>query len=356
VERWIVNTAWGLSRLDVRIDMLLRLSEDNVFLRQIPSQVHLQPLPDGGRAALAKSLKEYLLRSPPQALLTFRSKDYQTVLAARRRYAPDAKVILVTGAMVSRRQERKRVGFFNALKQRIRIRRSWAKADRVICISPEIAEDWENSTPFTSNRLLVPPNPIITPTMLELATHPAPHPWLKQRDCPVLLGAGRLGPQKNFSLLLDAFALVRKQRECRLIILGKGEQQRQLKQQAVSLGIAEAVSFPGFSDNPYAYMASADLFVLSSAWEPYGIVLIEALALGTPVVSTDCPIGPGGILKHGALGRLVPPGDPAALSSAILETLTQSVDAEFLRRSVSEHSLENSAGAYLKIIQDCIDG
>lgn len=356
VERWIVNTALGLSQNHAQVDMLLRVAEDNDFLQQIPSQTRLIQMPNGGRAALAKTLKDYLLRYEPQVLLTYRSKDYKTVLAVRKRHAPNTRVILVTGAIVSRRLERKRVGFLNALKNQIRIKLSWLQADRIICISQAIAEDWRKSTPFSSNQIHVPPNPIITPTMLDLAAQSAPHAWLKQRECPVILGAGRLGPQKNFSLLLKAFALARKQKECRLIILGKGNQRQQLEQQAFALGIADAVAFPGFTDNPYAYMESADLFVLSSAWEPYGIVLIEALALGTPVVSTDCPIGPRGILKGGELGRLVPLDNPAVMSAAILESLLGTVDKEFLRQSVSEHTLQNSAKEYLKIIQDCIDG
>src|SRR5690606_37626457 len=133
---------------------------------------------------------------------------------------------------------------------------------------------------------------------------------------PVLVAAGRLVPQKNFPLLLAAFAQLRAQRPARLLILGEGRERPRLEAAAHELGIAADVALPGHVDNPYAAYARASLFVLSSDWEGLPTVLIEALACGCPIVATDCPSGPAEILQGGRYGSLVPMGDAAALAQA----------------------------------------
>src|SRR5262249_43075680 len=146
------------------------------------------------------------------------------------------------------------------------------------------------------------------------------HPWFRPSAPPVVLGAGRLHAQKDFPTLLRAFAQVRAKREARLMILGEAkcaEYRTELMALAAQLGIADDVMLPGFVANPFAYMARAAVFVLSSAWEGLPTVLIEALASGCPVVSTACPSGPREILENGKYGPLVPVGDDTALANAI---------------------------------------
>jgi glycosyltransferase involved in cell wall biosynthesis len=138
---------------------------------------------------------------------------------------------------------------------------------------------------------------------------------------PVVLGVGRLTRQKDFPTLIRAFAAVRRRHAARLIILGEGEDRPGLEALAGQLGVAHDVALPGFQDNAVAYMAASRLFVLSSTWEGLPTVLIEALAAGTRVVSTDCPNGPREILQDGRLGALVPVGDVAALAAAMIEAL-----------------------------------
>jgi glycosyltransferase involved in cell wall biosynthesis len=138
----------------------------------------------------------------------------------------------------------------------------------------------------------------------------------------VVLGVGRLSAQKNFRLLIDAFALVRQDHDARLVILGEGIDRATLEAQVRQHGLQEAVSLPGFLDNPYGCMARAAVFALSSDFEGLPTVLIESLALGTPVVSTDCDSGPREILRGGTLGELVPVGDVHGLARAIAGALT----------------------------------
>jgi glycosyltransferase involved in cell wall biosynthesis len=199
-------------------------------------------------------------------------------------------------------------------------------------------------------RIAVVRNPVITPRLQELAQRAPAHPWLEAARDPVILGAGRLTVQKDFATLIRAFARLREKRPCKLIILGEGRQRAKLQALAAELGIAEAVDLPGFSDNPYACMARASLFVLSSRWEGSPNVLTEAMSLGTPVVSTDCPSGPREILADGRYGPLVPVGDWQALATAMQQVLDAPPDSDSLRRAVQEYDVETSASRYLEIL------
>jgi glycosyltransferase involved in cell wall biosynthesis len=164
----------------------------------------------------------------------------------------------------------------------------------------------------------------------------------------VIVGAGRLQRQKDFPTLIRAFGLVRGEHPCRLIILGDGSGRSRLEGLAAELDLDADVDMPGFQANPYPFMARADLFVLSSAWEGSPNVLTEAMALGTPVVSTDCPSGPHELLDGGRFGPLVPVGDPQALARAMIETLEQPLPAHSLKSAVAEYNQDRSARRYLE--------
>ena len=179
-----------------------------------------------------------------------------------------------------------------------------------------------------------------------LAREVPDHPWFAPGQPPVILGVGRLTPQKDFPTLVRAFSQVRRLRAARLVILGEGEGRAELEALADELGVKEDLALPGFQNNALSYMAHSAVFVLSSAWEGLPTVLIEALAAGTRVVSTDCPSGPREILQDGRFGALVPVGDASALARAILETLERpascvSPDAlhSFTRDAAVDHYL-----------------
>ena len=170
---------------------------------------------------------------------------------------------------------------------------------------------------------------------------------------PVLLGAGRIVSQKDFPTLIKAFAQVRARRPARLMILGEGKSAKSRDRLAAlgrKLGVAEDVALPGFVDNPFPYMARASLFVLSSAWEGLPGVMVEALACGCPVVSTDCPGGAREILDDGAIGSLVPVGDVAALAEAILAALDAPPDPERLRSHAARFTADHAVERYLEVL------
>ena len=187
-------------------------------------------------------------------------------------------------------------------------------------------------------------NPVARPEIDTLAGEIPDHSWLSEPGPPVFISAGRLVPAKDFMTLLRAFhrVLVESKghiktttrpilrsdgcqlimrrcstRPARLIILGEGPQRNRLERFVRRMGMAERVSLPGWAPNPFAYMNRASVFVVSSKYEGLSLVLIEALACGCPVASTDCPSGPAEILCNGEIGPLVPVGDDAALAAAM---------------------------------------
>ena len=172
---------------------------------------------------------------------------------------------------------------------------------------------------------------------------------------PVILGAGRLTAQKDFGTLIRAFARVRREIDARLVILGEGEDRQALETLIHDQGLRDRVDMPGHVENPFKYMARATVFALSSRWEGPGHVLIEALALGTPVVSTDCPSGPREILFDGRAGLLAPVGDSDAIASAILEVLRQPEQAakrtEEGLQHISRFHAENVVESYVRLVE-----
>lgn len=165
-----------------------------------------------------------------------------------------------------------------------------------------------------------------------------------------ILTVGSLKAQKNHRLLLRSFARLRERRQARLMILGSGPLEAELKEIAVSLDVSNDVIFPGFIADPWPYYASADLFALSSDYEGYPNVLVEAMRCGVPVVSTDCESGPREILDEGRFGKLVPVGDEVALATAMDETLQSPPPARLLLERAEELSGASTAQRYLDVL------
>ena len=199
-------------------------------------------------------------------------------------------------------------------------------------------------------RVRVVPNPVPHDDVAAMAVAPLDHPWFDEPGVPVILSAGRLVDQKDFSTLIRAFAQVVKSRPARLVILGEGRERGALAALARELGVAEGVDLPGFVANPFAWMARARVFAVSSIYEGLSMVLVEAMACGTPVVSTDCPHGPREVLEDGRWGRLVPVGAAGALAAAILETLRDPVDSDRLVSRSRAFSVEGCIDRHLELM------
>ena len=173
---------------------------------------------------------------------------------------------------------------------------------------------------------------------------------------PLIAAIGRLVPQKGFNYLLDAYALVLREMDSQLVVLGEGPLRSELEAQAELLGIADSVLLPGFISEPFPLLKRAELFVLSSVYEGFGIVVLEAMVCGTPVAATDCHWGPAELLRDGEAGLLVPPADVGELAGAILESLRNPEAAReraaFASLEAESYSILAVADRFEKLIED----
>jgi glycosyltransferase involved in cell wall biosynthesis len=207
----------------------------------------------------------------------------------------------------------------------------YKRANRIIAVSEGVARDLVESLDLPESLVTAIHNPVVDKDLYELAEESVDHPWLVEEQ-PVLLGVGRLVPQKDYTVLLRAFSRIRKSRPIRLIVLGEGTERRRLERYAQRLGVRDDVDFPGFVKNPFPFMRRCTVYVLSSRFEGLPGALIQAMACGAPVVSTDCPSGPSEIIDSGSNRFLVPVGDDEKLAASIENLL----DNPALRRSFSE--------------------
>jgi glycosyltransferase involved in cell wall biosynthesis len=310
-ERAALKLAGGLADRGHPVDLLLATADGPLG---VPPNVHVVDFDVSRVLRALPSLVRYLRRNRPVALAAFLNYPGVVAVWARALARCRCRVIVVeqntlseTGANGSTRRDRLMPTVAG---------RFYPWADYVVGVSADVVEDLAAVTQVPPDRLGVIFNPIVADDLIERAHAPPEHPWF-QEGIPVLVAAGRLRPQKDFPTLLRAFATLRTSRRARLLILGEGPDRGDLLALANALGVSDDVAFPGFSDNVYACMAHAAAFVLSSRWEGLPTVLIEALASGAPVISTDCPSGPREILAGGRYGRLVPVGDVNALAGAM---------------------------------------
>lgn len=319
-ERVIVNLAQGITERGLPVDLVLAAAE-GPLLEQLPPAVRVVDLHAPRVLRSLGPLTGYLRRERPRVLVA--SMGHANVVAVwAARLARRGTPVIVTVHNTLSQTSRDRGGLAGGVWPHL-LRTFYPWAARVVAVSRGAADDLARTSGLPRERVEVVYNPVIMPATMARAREAPDHPWFAPGEPPVVLGVGRLTRQKDFATLVRAFAEVRRRRPARLIILGEGEDRPALEALAAELGVRDDLALPGFRDNAMAYMAGSAVFVLSSAWEGLPTVLIEAMAAGTRVVSTDCPSGPREILQDGRLGALVPVGDPAALAAAILEALAR---------------------------------
>lgn len=295
----------------------------------------------------AAPLARYLRRARPDVLIAAKSHANVTAVAAARLARTATPVFVtehtyLTGELPSREAARR------TAKNRI-LRRVYPLADRVVTVSRGAAEDLSAVADVPLGRIDVVYNPVITPELHGKAREELQHPWFQNGAPPVILGSGRFTSQKDFPTLVRAFAKVREHLDARLMILGDGPERPKVEALIAELNLESSVALPGFVGNPYPYLRGAAAFAYSSVWESFGLVLIEALALGTPVVSTTCG-APQEILQEGRLGRLAPVGDPAGLARELLATLREQPPVVTLE-DLRPFTLDAVVDRYLDLIE-----
>jgi glycosyltransferase involved in cell wall biosynthesis len=346
-ERVMLNLSRRLADRGFEVDMVLARAE-GAFLSALDPRVHLVDL-NAARVLLAfPALTRYLRQARPHAVLSSLPHLNLTSILARDWTGVRSRLVLVEHndlALASAHGVRRWEKFFPAA-----MRVLYPSADAVVAVSAGVADGLVTHAHLRREKITVIHNPIVTPEITEKAAAALYHPWFAPGQSPVFVAAGRLTVQKDYPTLLRAFAELRQRRAARLVILGVGELHDELPAQAAGLGIAADVEFAGFQENPFAFMRHAAAFVLSSAWEGFGNVLVEAMACGTQVVSTDCPSGPAEILDGGRYGRLVPVGNAPALAAAMEAALDHPLPAEMLRERAQVFSVDAALEKYLRVL------
>lgn len=350
VERMLVNLMRGFVDFGHPVDLLMA-GRDSPHLTRLPGAVRRIHLGSRHTLPCAIGLARYLRRERPETMLVAKDRAGRAATLARRLAGVDTRIVLRLGTNLSAAM-RHRLALTRALRY-FPIRLLYPSIDHIVAVSAGVAADTASVAHYPSERISVIRNPVITPELLREAALPCPHPWLQQprgTGLPVIVGAGRLQRQKDFATLIRAFAQLRAKRPCRLLLLGEGRGRTPLTELIAGLGIGADVELPGYQEHLYPFLANADLFVLSSAWEGSPNVLTEAMALGTPVVATDCPSGPRELLADGRFGPLVRVGDAAALSDAMARTLDGPLPPDVLTAAVSDYTQEVSTHRYLKLL------
>lgn len=348
-ETAMVYLARGFVEQGLKVDFVL-CQADGPHLWKIPPEVQIVDLKSTGTLSSLKALVRYLRRERPVALLSAMHFNNEIAIAARHLSGVSTRVVVCEQNHLSLRSRHETRPSKRLTPLLARLTYPWA--DGVVATSQGVATDLNSTIGLPLERIQVIYNPAVTPEISAKSQEPVEHPWFAATEVPVILGVGKLEPQKDFPTLIRAFAKVRQVKPARLVILGWGPDSNRSELEALiqELGIAAEVDLPGYVNNPYSYMAKASVFVLSSRWEGFGNVVAEALAVGTPVISTNCESGPAEILKNGHYGTLVSVGDSQALAEAILNVLdgeTKPVPSVWL----DQFSLTPITQQYLNILK-----
>ena len=289
-----------------------------------------------------------------QLLKYFREIKPDAILAVRH----DASVIAALAWKLNGRKGRFVIRDINPITKTLNrnavmvamIKSAYRGATAVIANSDDVAQALKDKQWLPAEKIYKIDNPVLTKSFFSKAKMEISDPWLDSSNSPLIITIGRLDQMKDQATLIKAFALVRKETDARLMLVGDGPERPNLRKLVKDLELGDSVALPGAMQNPYPYLKRASVFVLSSKYEGFGNVLVEALSLGKKVVSSACTGGPAYILKSGVYGSLFPVGDYKALAQQILSALAKQQDPEPLIRRSRDFSAEVIAGAYGKVL------
>lgn len=347
-ERVAVNLTGELSKRGIKVDLVLGEAE-GIFLSEMQKGVHIVDLKAKRVLYALPKLICYLKKNRPDFMISSLSHSNIIAVLAVKLSGTKTKILVKEDSTLS-------LASSNSLIKdwfvRFLARLFYPMADAIVAVSNGVKEDLVQNFHISPNKIKVIYNPVINNEIFEKAKEPVLHPWFTSKSTPIIIAVGRLTKPKDFKTLIKAFYLVRKEMEVNIAILGEGEERQHLEELSKELGVSEYVYMPGFVDNPYKYMSRSDIFVLSSIYEGFANVLVEAMALGLPIVSTDCKSGPREILENGKYGKLVPIGNFEKLAQVIIETLNSDYNPVSGIERAKQFSVDNAVNYYLDIIEN----
>lgn len=347
-ERVTANLIATMVRSGWQVDLVM-VRRQGTNLARIPPEVTQFELGTARTVQSGPALARYLKdRQPVGLLAVMDSAGVAAIVARALARTPTRVAVVVHNALTF--QASARMPLLQRWLPRL-LRWSLFGADSVVAVSRGVAEEMERALPTLRGKLHTIYNPVVTDELLAKAAEPCGEPWAQPDQPPLLVAVGRLVAAKDFATLLRAFARLRARRPARLIIYGDGDLRPNLEALCAELGVANDVRMPGWSENPWATMSRAALFVLSSEYEALPTALIEALACGCPCVATDCRFGPREVLEDGKYGALVPVGDAAALADAMANALDSPPERSVLRKRSEAFSDEASLEPYMSLLR-----
>jgi glycosyltransferase involved in cell wall biosynthesis len=341
-ERVFLQLAHGLAGVGYDTCFVLDRREGE-FLSEVRRPVHV--LEASRTLASVPRLAGWLRKNRPCVLISAVTYTNMAAIIARRLSRASTAVVASEHTLFRRQATMSWKYRLTPLLARL----IYPAADAIVTVSEAGRRDLEAALAPRACQIDMLPNPVVGDDFVARARAPLHHPWLgDDRTAPVVLAVGRLEPVKDFGLLLEAFAKVVARKPARLIVLGEGSERPALEARRCALGLDSVVDLPGVTTNPLPWFARANAVVLSSRYEGFGLVLVEAMACGVPVVSTEAGGPPAEIID--GLGPVVPSGDAAALAEAILNVLDHPAPAGALKRRAAGFSVASSVAAYARLI------
>jgi glycosyltransferase involved in cell wall biosynthesis len=345
-EKVMLTLAGGFAETGQKVDLVLvKLGGD--YRSLIHPKIRVVNFENTRLITALPLLVRYLQQNRPKVLISALEDPNTLAIVAKILARVPTRFIVSVHNPVSFNEEGS-----SQLKQQLRplfMRWLFPFADAIVAVSQGVADGISRLSGLPPSKITTIYNPIFTPELLKKFDEPVDCDWLLDPQIPVILGVGRLSKEKDFSTLIRTFALVKEQYPAKLIILGQGEELDRLQALVKELDLANDVAFPGFVANPYAYMKKAKMLVVTSLFEGFGNVLVEAMIAGISVVSTDCGGGPPEILAGGKYGKLAPVGDIQGLATATIDTLQKPIDPDLLRQRGREFSLEAALLKYQQL-------
>ena len=350
-EKMQVHLANCLASRGHSVDLVVANAQGPI-LKRASADVRLVDFKKSRALWALRPLRRYLRKERPDVLVSALSHANVVAIAARLLAPFCGTRVVVTERNAIR--ARLASGRWTDRAMLTLMRLLYPLADRIVGVSRGVADEAREVLRLKPAKVTAIYNPVIAPDVPEQISAPTGDARFAEIERPILITVARLVPQKDQELLISAFAAIASARKASLVILGDGPKRRELETAAAAAGVADRVHFLGFVDNPLAYLARSDLFVLTSRHEGFANVIVEALACGLPVVSTDCPSGPREILDDGRYGRLVPVGDAKSLGEAMLAALDDSNDAVALRARAKDFSTDKITDQYEALFESAL--